>query len=243
MPRIDINTNELVKFTAKLERLQRSGLPLAVRGTLNDAAFDVKNRTITISANEKFIRRSPNFFKVFSKVEKAQGFDLRRMQAVVGMSDNGNNSATTAIDNMEKQEHGGTVNKGARYLADARGGNNAKKVTRANYFKNGRVLTGPSKRRTKKSEFVAKAFASKKFKAKFFHEGSRSNFVMQVTTARKSKDGKVTIKARKLMMSRKGSPANLQGRHFMKRAAEITTQRVEYFYRKRAEEQFRRILR
>lgn len=244
MPRLNVNTDAVVKYTQKLEKISRSAFPVAVRGTLNDAAFDVKNRTLQTSAREKFVQRSPNFFKTFSAVNKATGFNMRSMKSTVGMTDNGKGAAAkNAVDNMEKQEHGGTVNRGARYLADARGGNNAKKVNKANYFKGGRTLTGPTKKRTKKSHFVAMAFASKKNRAKFFHEGTRSNFVMQATVARKSKDGKITIKARKLMMNRRGTPSSLKAKHFMERAATITTQKVEYFYRKRAEEQFKRILR
>jgi hypothetical protein len=68
-------------------------------------------------------------------VEKATGFNVNGMQAVVGMSDNGNQSAKTAIKNMEKQESGGRISEGSAYLKDARGGNNSKKVNKSSYFK------------------------------------------------------------------------------------------------------------
>ncbi len=62
----NINTDASVMLVNKLEQLHRSAFPLAVRGTLNAAAFDVKMKTLDESATQNFERRSPTFFKRFS---------------------------------------------------------------------------------------------------------------------------------------------------------------------------------
>lgn len=109
--RLDINTNEVVKFTVKLEQLRKSALPNAIRGTLNDAAFNVKQKTMPEEATSKFIKRSPNFFKANSSVDKAVGFDVNRMRSTVGFLESrlrlgGNNFA---VKDLEQQEHSGKI--------------------------------------------------------------------------------------------------------------------------------------
>lgn len=109
--RLNINTNEVVKFTAKLEQLRKSALPNAIRGTLNDAAFDVKQKTMPAQAESKFIKRSPNFFKANSAVDKAVGFEVNRMRSTVGFIESrlrlgGNNFA---VKDLEQQEHSGKI--------------------------------------------------------------------------------------------------------------------------------------
>lgn len=242
MAQLDVNTDAVMKFTDKLQDLHRSAFPVAVRQTLNDAAFDVKNITLTKSAAKNFIRRSPNFFKTFSKVEKASGFDVNSMRAIIGMSANGKQNAKTAIDNMEKQESGGHIKEGASYLKDARGGNNAKKVTKPNYFKNGRTLYGPSKKRSAKSQFIANAFMSKKMRARFSVKTKRGRYLIQVTNIRRTKGGEIRIKSRALMKERKLKPANIKATRFMSEAAEMTTRKIETLYIKNANKQFARIL-
>ena len=39
---LNINSDAVVKFTNKLEKMKKFDLPIAIRVTLNDAAFDVK---------------------------------------------------------------------------------------------------------------------------------------------------------------------------------------------------------
>lgn len=243
MSRLNVNTDAIIRYTARLEQLSRSAFPVAVRQTLNDAAFDVKNRTLTKSADKNFIRRSPNFFKAFSKVEKATGFNVNSMKAVVGMSDNGNQSAKTAIKNMEKQEVGGKISEGSAYLKDARGGNNNKRVNKASYFKNGRMLNGPSRNRSAKSQFIANAFMSKKINSKFSVKTNDGRFLIQVTSIRRAKTGEIKIKSRALMKSRKLQPANIRPTRFMTEAAAMSSAMLETFYVRNANKQFAKALR
>ena len=72
MVKIDVNTDSLIKLTAKLENLSRSALPVAVRGTLNNAAFDVKQRTLTKSAEKNFphLKQKRFFLKLFQVLKR-----------------------------------------------------------------------------------------------------------------------------------------------------------------------------
>jgi hypothetical protein len=113
---IDVNNNAVVKHTATLEKLRKSALPNAIRGTLNDAAFDVKQKTMPVQAKDKFINRSPNFFKANSRVEKAVGFDVNTMKSVVGFIDTGLRGENNfSVKDLEQQEHSGTI-KGKSFI-------------------------------------------------------------------------------------------------------------------------------
>jgi len=124
---ININTNAVVKFTAKLETLRKSGLPNAIRGTLNDAAFNVKQHTMPAQSQSEFINRSPNFFKANSRVEKAVGFDVKTMKSVVGFIEGGLRGENNfSVKDLEQQEMSGTI-KGKSFIpldSARKGGNN-----------------------------------------------------------------------------------------------------------------------
>jgi hypothetical protein len=109
--RLNINSNELVKFTVTLERLRKSALPSAIRGTLNDAAYDVKQKTMPAQARAEFVNRSPNFFKANSGVLMAKGFDVNTMKSTVGFMEDrlrlGKNNF--AVRDLEEQEHSGSI--------------------------------------------------------------------------------------------------------------------------------------
>jgi len=104
---LNINTNELVRFTAKLERINRSALPVAVRSALNKAAFDVKGNTMPAGAKEVFIQRKPTFFKANSKVAPATGFSIESMKATVGFLPKSGNDKS--VDDLKQQEEGGAI--------------------------------------------------------------------------------------------------------------------------------------
>lgn len=112
---LDINTNAVIKHSARLEQLRKSALPSAVRGTLNDLAFDVKQSTMPAHAHTQFIKRSPNFFKANSRVEMATGNQINSMRSTVGFfsnnlrSDKGNPADNFAVKDLEQQEHGGKI--------------------------------------------------------------------------------------------------------------------------------------
>lgn len=112
---LNINTDAVIRHSARLEQLRKSALPSAVRGTLNDLAFDVKQRTMPAHAHTEFVKRSPNFFKANSRVEMATGNQINSMHSTVGFfsnnlrSDKGNPADNYAVKDLEQQEHGGKI--------------------------------------------------------------------------------------------------------------------------------------
>jgi len=110
----NVDTDEVIQFTNRLEKLNGSAFPNAVRGTLNGLAFDVKTKTMPEETQKKFINRQKNFFKANSGVEVAKGFNVRSMVSVVGFKSKRPNNQ--AVEDLEKQEHGGII-KGRSFLA------------------------------------------------------------------------------------------------------------------------------
>ncbi len=132
--RLNINTDALVVFTNKLEKLHKSAFPSAVRNALNSTAFDVKKNTLQKEASKQFINRAPTFFKAFSKVQMAQGFNVNTMAATVGMVSQGLKGGNNyAVKDLEQQEDGGKIS-GRSFipLPPARGGSEARPVRPAN---------------------------------------------------------------------------------------------------------------
>ncbi len=111
---LNINTDAVVKHSAQLEKLRKSAIPLAVRGALNDAAFDVKTKTMLKQAKSRFMSRTinDNFFRANSRVEKATGFEVNSMKSLVGFfsnnlrSDRGAQKDNFAVKDLEAQEYG-----------------------------------------------------------------------------------------------------------------------------------------
>jgi len=103
---LNINNTANVAFSNKLERLSKSALPVAVRTTLNSAAFDVKKNTMPEQVSKTFTERRKTFFKANSRVEMARGFNVESMQSKVGFINGGKNQA---VRDLEAQEEGGKI--------------------------------------------------------------------------------------------------------------------------------------
>ena len=134
--KLNINTDEAVKFTNKLEKLHKSALPVAIREALNDAVIDVKQNTMPTKAIETFVNRSKNFFKANSKYEKAKGFNIHTMTATVGFFENKlvEQSTNYAVKDLEEQEGGGVINmKTFIPTVYARTGNTKRGLVRPNF--------------------------------------------------------------------------------------------------------------
>lgn len=158
--KLNINTDAAVKYTNTLEKMHRSALPLAIRGTLNGAAFDVKLNTMPKEAQREFVNRSKNFFKSNSKVRTAQGWDINQMRAIVGFTPTGSRGASFAVSELEQQEYGGTIPKRSFIAMDtARGGSNAKPVRPGNRLSRIKNLVDSSKMpgASQKAKFLAAA--------------------------------------------------------------------------------------
>lgn len=147
--RLDINTNEAIKLTAKLERLHRSALPSAIRNTLNQTAFNAKKEVPKIASNNFTIRQA-NLFKRSVLVGKASGFNVNTMASKVGID----GSMKTLSDGLEKQETGGNL-VGSKLVAHnlSRISSSAsKKVKKKNYIQNISNV-GTARKRVKGSKY------------------------------------------------------------------------------------------
>ena len=75
---LNINNDAVIALTAKLERLNKSALPSAIRSTLNDSAFLMKQKNILESAKNNMTVRNQSFFKRYTGVKRATGFKRSR---------------------------------------------------------------------------------------------------------------------------------------------------------------------
>jgi len=115
---VNINTDKLVKFTNKLEKMHRSDLPVAIRSTLNKAAFDMKTKTLPASALATFEKRHVGqFYKANSRFEGARGFDTNSMKSTVGFVENRLKGRTNySVQDLEQQETGGSLSPARSFL-------------------------------------------------------------------------------------------------------------------------------
>ena len=100
---------------SRLERINRSALPVAVRQTLNAAAFDVKQNTMPEEA-DIFIHRKPTFFKANSGVTPAKGLDVNTMEATVGFKPK-TGDRSHSVEDLEEQEEGGVIPHSRAFVA------------------------------------------------------------------------------------------------------------------------------
>jgi hypothetical protein len=88
------------------------------------------------SADKHFEKRSPNFFRANSKVEKATGWDVKSMRATVGFVSHNLKYNNEAVRELEQQEHGGSIDHRTFVpLDDARKGGNPTPVRPMNRLK------------------------------------------------------------------------------------------------------------
>ena len=214
--KLDVNTNASIQLTAKLEKLHKSAFPSAVRNTLNDTAFEAK-KIVPKKADEQFTIRQKNLFRRFSKVEKAQGFDVNKMNSAIGLD---GTSQLKLTSGLAKQETGGTL-EGRKLTPHNKArvsGSYAKKVKSKNQFKSiGKI--GTKDKRVKGSKY----FMIKK--------GSKG-------TVFESNKGKLTP----LYNYRSSPTTRLQRKPFISTSALEASRKIEAFYFKNANYQFKKYL-
>ncbi len=238
---LNVNTDATVALTNKLEKLPKSAFPIAVRSTLNSAAFDMKKDTILKSAKDNFVQRKPTFFKANSRVNTAKGFDVTTMQSEVGFTGN-----SQAVDDLEKQEHGGQI--GSRDFLPYGGKSNANPArSGSSYGKNIKPNA-----RLKDMKFTdAKDAKAKTEKQKFiravidtgaggFVLGNTKPILWKIISINKS--GKNRFKLTPLYTFKDGRKVNVESTNFMKEATEVTTQKMDNFYLQHAQTQFEKAL-
>lgn len=263
--RLYINNESLEAFTKNLEKMHRSALPVAIRGTLNDAVYDVKTNTMPKTALE-FKKRQPNFIKANSKFEKAEGFNVNSMRATVGFYENklSHQSTNYAVKDLEQQEYGGIIKK--KSLIPMKPARINNKMVRAsdrlaaiksqNFVRAssiGKSSTGGDIRVTSlKQQFIRAAFmAEKLYGKKALVMGGRnsngSRTLSRINEIRGSgkftKNNALSITRTPLYNVKRGRNVSVQKTSFMQRATLETAKRLNNFYIAQAQKQFEKFKR
>jgi hypothetical protein len=243
---LNVNNDEIIKLTAKLEKLHRSAFPSAVRNTLNNAAFETK-KNIPVVARSKFTTRQKTFFKRFSTVSKASGFDLSKMISIAGIDAS---KDPEMASNLESQEYGGMVR--AKKLIphdDSRiSKSQSKRVSAKNRLNKVRAHNGTkafkSHKGTRKSRFVAAVMSTAKSgKSHMLLKTGAKGTIYEVKGIKSSKKTrKVSFKIKKLYSVRDTNRHNVKSRGFVRQSANLASKKLEDFYVSNAEYQFKKAL-
>lgn len=241
MAQLNINTDALVAYTNRLEKLHRSDLPIAIRSALSKAAFETKTRSLPNISKKTFTNRNKTFFKSKSRFKSARGFDIDKMKATVGMVDLRRNSNDHAVRDLEQQERGGKIS-GKSFIPTDKArvaNNNARGVAARNKLSRlsirDAIRTRKSKGKTKGQRFVRSAIAAK---SKF---GSRAliltrSMLFRINSVRFNKGtGRVRLKITPLYSFKRGRSVNVSATNFMRRSSIIQAKKMDVFYKKEAD--------
>lgn len=228
MVKLFIDNTEVVRFADKLRTMHRSDLPIVVRQTLNDLAFDVKKTTLLKSADNEFILRNPSFFKRNSGVKKATGFDIDKMSSEVGILKNDSKAA----QQLTKQEYGGKIsNRPYIYMNQARtSGSKSKMVRRVNYLNTKGIIKGGK-------SFIGSAYKAKKENKNLLWKTKSGETLMSINSISNSK-----VKATPIADYEKNRSVTISARPFLKPATMNSFKKREYFFIRNAKKRFERAL-
>lgn len=234
---LNVNANEVIALTAKLEQLNRSAFPSAVKNTLNTAAFDMKKNELPASASSNFINRKPSFFKANSKVITANGFDVNTMKATVGFT-----GKDQAVDDLEQQESGGTIKSRSFIpLKFARSGNSNNKLVRANArLKNIKIIDAKNAPGKNDKEKFVQSVIHAGVGGIVLSEINGRAFMWKVNSLKRTSNG--SFKLTPLYSFKKGRTVTVKARHFVEEAATKTAPKIEDYYKAAAEYQFKKVL-
>ena len=159
--KININADDVVGLTRKLERMRRSQVPRVMGSTLNRLAFESKKRLPEEFKKKGFENRRKNFYRFVSRFEKVKTFNVSKMTSSVGVA---NVTTSDAAKNMEQQEKGGSIEKTFTPSEQARiSGSNSRQVKTKNRLSKGfKIPKRGSKFNVKKGnkkEFISKGSA------------------------------------------------------------------------------------
>lgn len=231
--KIDINSDELVKFTNKLEKLHKSGLPVAIRQTLNKTAFDTKKNTIPKIAKKKFAERKKGFVKKFTKVIPAKGFDVDKMKAKVGVYTHNEQAG----DDLAIQEVGGKIGGRSFIPMDtARTSNsNLKQVRKVNRI-GSLNINAKRVKKNQKSRFIREAVKAGVGNSIIY---GRTLFrVKSINNKRKRK-----LKLDPIYSYKKARVVEIQKTHFIRKSAMIQGKNMNKNFHKEAIRQIERLTR
>lgn len=236
---LNVNTSALNEYTKKLQEMHRSALPVAIRGALNKAAFDVKQNTMPDTASKVFVNRNKNFFKANSLVLKADGFNISSMKSTVGFSQSKlQGSNNYAIDDLEMQERGGNIQKKSFIpITAARGGSEASLVKPSNRLsKIKRIVNSNNVRGKNPKEQFVKSVIHAGRGGYVLSNYKNKQILWRVNSINRTKSG--SFKLTPLYSFDKGRSVSVKATHFMHRASIQSASKMNQFFKEEAERQF-----
>lgn len=241
--RFNVNTDAVIHLTAKLERLNKSAFPAAVRATLSDGAFEMKKTNILESAKRNMTVRNKTVFKKFTGVERAKfNRNVEAMSATVGFIPKDGVKGSKVPDGMEANEVGGTDKYGLMYLPKTRTSNSSTRlVRRKSRYNKSNIIKG--RVRTKKSvSNTMNMLSSFDEKKPTFVTTKKGRFLVQVLEVKHDfVRNKPIFTLDFLMRDRKKHNAKAKASHFNREAAQKTQKQMEGFYIKNANYQFQKL--
>lgn len=244
--KLDINTDAAVQYSNTLEKLGKTALPNAVRGTLNKAVFDVKKNTLEESSSKKFTKRQANFFKANSRFENARGSKISEMKATVGMvSKNLQGKNNYAVKDLQQQESGGSIDKKTFIpTVNARRGGALKGLVKPNLRLSAIQDKINSVRKINNAKNASEAF----IKAAVFAGAGGfvlyKGMVFRIDLPPRSnlKSGKTVIKRTPVYSVKKDRRVSVKPTSFMKSAALETAKKMQQFYEDEANRQLKKYM-
>ncbi len=253
---LKIDNKAMKEHVKTLRRIHKSALPIAIRQTLNSAAFDVKQNTMPASAKKEFVNRNKTFFKANSKVEQAKGFAIDKMQAIVGFKPNKGKGVDKAVSDLEQQEQGGNIG-GRGFIAHDKArvsksrNKNVRPVNRTSDLHNIVNANRVRKGKNRKQKFIRAAYyAAEKYGDNALVLGTRKNGKQTIfrikeiwgNTRRQGSDSsrKLDIKADALYSYKKGRKVQINKTNFMRKASLKTAKQMENLFKKHAQEQIKK---
>lgn len=236
--RFNVNSENIIGLSAKLESLSKNAFPAAVRSTLSDGAFEMKQKNILESAKKNMKVKQPNFFKANTGVERAKfNRNIEAMSATSGFINKRGVKASKAVEyGMEANEIGATDTTGLMYKKATRTGRGL--VRRNKYYDKSKLTANRSKKRG--NAYVQSAFASLKDKKPVMVDTKSGRAMIMVKSITNSQ-GRLRIKSELLMLDRTVNKAEAKATHFNREAAQKTQKQMEGFFRKNAEFRFSKV--
>jgi len=248
MVTLNVNSNDAVVMADKLERLHKSAFPLAVRGALNKAAFNTKQKTLLNTTSKTFTNRNKTFFKANSRVFKAGGWDVKTMVAEVGMTPNRLRSGNEwAIKELEQQEKGGTIGGRSMIPIDegARIGKSYNRNVRKRYRISdiNRVVDAKDSRgKNNKEKFVkASIHAGKGGFVLSADEKVGKRILYEIRGIKRTGNG-TKIKFNPIYSYKEGRKVRVKATHFMERSGLISGKHMAKYFNQEGKRQINRLM-
>jgi hypothetical protein len=244
----NINTDAAVRFTNTLERMHKSALPNAIRGTLNKVAFDVKKNTIERAADAKFVKRAPNFFKANSKVEMAKGWNVSGMRSIVGFTSEGLSGGNNyAVKDLEQQEHGGSIDKKSFIPLTPARSNKAKPVRPVNRLSkiNNIVNSKNAKGKNKHEKFIKSVIHAGVGGYVLGNQEPAVLFrVLKISSKKlrvRGRSNTTRVKLKPLYTFKKDRSVSVNKTGFMQKASLESASKLDVFFQEEAKRQFEKL--